>query len=864
MATTPPIADQETQDGQPAVLSPLQFPDGYIPGQYAPWYCSSEDVYGPEELGEYANAIEEMTTSLNRAETAARLFEIYQAWEARLFRRGYHFNVMSNKGWSQAGSTSGVSTGATIFATANSGKLFPCNVYGARHDKIVAALSREVPGIALVAKDDKDPMDQAAAEEAEKYLKVFIQDANLKLAVTQAASLFYTDGRAGFLTYTIADQTRWGTEMPDRKQEVYGAPEGSSGVTPETELDGTPDSGGQGQGSDEMGSEHPARREITSVFGKLECKVPLMADEEHEFGRVRFSHEVSSPMLKAKYPWVAKKIATGGAIGDNGQIDRLARINVRLAVQASNSSGESYDNNSTETVTFFRPSEYWNIEDENIRKVYFDTFPDGLEVWHAGGTLAMVRNCRMSKHVKVVQCYPGDGQNRRAIGTNYLPLQKVLNAEISLIDRYHRSAIARRYALEPYIDTQQLNSQTNDPSKVTPVTGIEGKNLKISDITGMDSVPVPNTSLMEFVQWLINGAPEVMDGATPAMFGQNQGESDRGVYQTTKLNRDQALQVYAMPWAALCDAMSCVALQAVESAAENRQANISASLPGQQRLEIEIEKLQGNVLAYPESLEIPRTLAEQEEEMAQLLEQSANVSLYAQIMSDPRNLAVFSKFPSLAGLDVPGVDAVEQQQGEFEILMRSGPIQNPQLAQVQQQIQMGQAELAKAQAADPAGATGEAEQIMAMLQQLTQLAQTLPPLVSTVAVAQDLSENHAIHAAITLDMLNSPTGRKLMNGDDDQKAIWQNLKLHWQEHVEMGAKLTPPQPIETRVSFSGDITKLPPDAQAKAFQAVGLQVSPQELTPQEQTHEITQEKEGVDEQGVPVKQKVSVVGKPLN
>ena len=48
------------------------------------------------------------------------------------------------------------------------------------------------------------------------------------------------------------------------------------------------------------------------------------------------------------------------------------------------------------------------------------------------------------------------------------------------------------------------------------------------------------------------------------------------------------------------------------------------------------------------------------------------------------------------------------------------------------------------------------------------------------------------------------------------------------------------------------------------FEAMGLQMAPQLLQPEEQTHEITQEKEGVDAQGVPVKQKVSVVGKPLS
>ena len=139
------------------------------------------------------------------------------------------------------------------------------------------------------------------------------------------------------------------------------------------------------------------------------------------------------------------------------------------------------------------------------------------------------------------------------------------------------------------------------------------------------------------------------------------------------------------------------------------------------------------------------------------------------ILNDPANLSVFAKFPSLRDLTIPGADAVEQQQGEFEILMTSGPVPNPKIGQIQQQIMMAEV--------DPEAQTPEGQQ---MLMQLQQMAQTLPPMVSTVPVAQDNSENHAIHAAITLGMMTSPTGRKLKYGDDEQKAIYANLKAHWQ------------------------------------------------------------------------------------
>lgn len=840
MATATVTANSDEGQAAPTALTPLQFPEGYVPGRYAPWYCSADDCYGPDELGEYANAIQEMTESVNKCDAAARIWEVLQSWEMRLFRRNYHFLNAGWKGWGMFGGSSGTS-GASILQTQNSMKLFSCNVFGARHKKIVSLLAREVPSMLTAPTDDADPMDQAASEEAEKYLKVFNYQADIQRVMRKAAGLFYTDDRVGLMTFTVADQTRWGTELPDRQQEVYGE-EKSEGVSPETELDASPE-----------GGEKPARREVTFVGGKLEWKVPLMADEEDEMGWVRYQHEVSNNMLKAKYPWVAEKIAAGGNVGGMDQIDRMARINVRLAVQASSSSGEAYKNDATETATFFKPSEYWTIKDENVRQIFFDTFPDGLETWHAGGTLAMVRNCRMSKHVKIVHPYPGDGQNREAIGTNYLPLQKVLNANISLLDRYFRNAIARRYAMEPYIDTQLLNTQSNDPAKVTPIADLAGKGLTIADITGIEQVPQPNTAMMEFIQWLIQGAPEAMDGGTAAAFGENDGEADQGVFKTTRLKRDQALQVFAMPWNALCEAVEAISLQALESAAENRNTDISASLPGQQKLKVEIGKLQGSVLIQRTSDEIPQTLAEEEEQMAALIEQSANIDLYKAIMADPANLAVFAKFPSLRELNIPGADAVEQQQGEFEVLMKSGPVDNPQLQAIATQV--AQAEVS------PEAQTPEGQE---MLQQLQQAAQTLPPQVSTVPVAQNGSENHVIHAAITLGMMTSPTGRKLKYGDDEQKNIFQNLELHWKEHVQMMQQLAPPKEIEFKGNVSIDPSKFPPEAQAKMFEAMGLQVAPQLLQPEEQTHEIVQEKEGVDAQGVPMKTKVSVVGKPLS
>jgi len=830
------LDEQDEPRGGP-MLTPLVYPEGHVPGRYAAFPVSPEPIFGPDELGIYKSAIDDLSETCTRADSSARIWEVLQAWEARLFSRGYHFLQGGKKGWGMAGAVNGSSaSGAEIMQTQNAGKLFACNVYSAREDKIVSALSREVPGLTFVPKRDSDPMDQTAADEKKKYLKVWMTEAEIAEVLGQVSHLFYTDDRVALYTASWVDQQQWGTEAPDAKQEGFGAP-APDGITPETEMQ-----------PQQPESDRPAVREVTRAYGKLECKVPIYADKQAQMPWIRIASEENINTLKERYVWIDDKIKGGGSVGSGDQLDRTARINVRLAVQTSTVSGESVQQDATETFTWFRPSQYRAIKDKAVRDLFFETFPDGLLVVHAGSEFAMCRNESMDKHLTILHPKHGSGQNRRAIGSNYLPMQKILNANISLLDRYFRSTVPRKFHDSEAINSEVMAAQTNDPAKSTPLLLKAGQT--IDGVTGVEKVPTPTSGMFEFVQWLIEGAPEAMDGASPAMFGME----DADTFGATKLNRDQALQVFSMPWRRICIGLAKAAEQAAECAAENRIANIAFNVPGQDKLEIELSKMQGSALCYPESLEIPQTIAEQEAQMAELLENGKNVAIYQAIAQDPRNLVEFGKFPSLANLEIPGLDAVEQQQGEFELLMQSGPLDNPQVAQIQMQVQQAEG--------NPEAMTPEGQQA---LQQLQQALQQLPPKISSVSVAQDGSENHEIHAAITLGFMTGAAGRKLKNGDEEQRAIYANIKLHWQEHVAMSEKLTPPKEMEFKGSLSIDLSKFSPEVQSKVFQAAGMQVSPEEATGDASLvpHEVVTEKEGVDEQGIPVKQKIAMVGKGL-
>lgn len=868
------------------LLEPLPDDPDHVPGKYAAIDLSDEPMFGPDQLGDYKSCIEDLTASATKTDSSSRIFEILQAWEARLFSRGYQFLLSGNKGWGLFGG-SGRATPGSIMAESNARKLFPVNVYGAREDKITAALGREIPGLKNSPKDPDSPPDQTAADEADNYLKVWQLDSDIKGVVAKICRLFYTDGRVVLLTWSVADQQRWGTETAE-SEEVFGAGD-AEGVTPETEQQGdgglpaeaTGDAAeGVGDGTAEMGApittegevlpsgkptgEQPAICEITSAYGILESKLPIYADGIHEMGYVRVATEVDVNILREKYPWIEDKIEAGQSVaGGSDQYDRMARINVRLAVQNSSASGETFENDATETHTWHRPSQYRAIKDKDKRAVFYKNFPDGLRVTHAGSSLAFVRNEGMDDRITIIHPREGDGQNRRPIGGNYLPLQKILNQNISLLVRYFVGCIPRRFAAEGPIDVDALNQQTSDPSIVTGVM-MDNPTQRIQDLTGIENVPQPTTGLMDFVKWLVDGAPEAMDGATPTMFG----NGDVGTVGESQLNRDQSLQVFAAPWAQICKGLARAATQAVKSAAKNRKANIRSRTPGQSKLTVELENLKGDALCHPVSLEIPQTLAEQEAQTAQLVESSPNVAIYQGIVNDPMNLPFFANMPSLSGLRIPGLDAVEKQQGEFELLLQSGPVENPQIAELEEAI----AKLTELEASGKSSPEAQSAEGIAMLQQmatelqglnakLQQAKTTLPPMVSTVQVAQDGSENHAVEAAVTLAKLNSPEGRKLKNGDDDQQQKFQNLKLHWQEHEAMKKKLTPVPPLVPKVSVTAAIDKAPPNVQAQAWQAIGVQAGPDDFTETNELvpHEVTVEKEGLDAQGVPVKQKISTV-----
>lgn len=803
-------AVEQSEEPKPLELKPLQ-PENL--GLYAPFEMSPEDMYGPDELGtDTVSAIKAMVDGSCKYEDAARIWEVVQAAEARLFDRGYQWLTNEKSGaWTIAGTSGAAGLGAGAITQQDKGKMWSINMYGARKDKIVAAVTVKDPVPEFFPKEPNSALDQQAADESDKYKHLWKMATNVRNLCVKVGGLFYTDDRVALITESIADAQRFGME-----------------------------------------DEKPAVRELTRACGKLEFAVPMSIDEDDPLPWCKRERELDLAVSKEKYSWI-KNIAGGAAGG--GQIARACRLTVRNAVHNQTGfTSNATDRAVTETTWWVRPSQFRDIPDEGIRKMLRSTCKDGARIVFIGGEFAYIRNEKMDDCVIILYSRDGTGQNRRAIGSNNLVVQKVLNYDFSLFNRYMTACVPRKMHDVDKIKSEAIQQQRNDPAYSMPVT--REPNEDITNYTGIEQVPTPPAQLKDFIDALTDDLPTVLDGASPSMFGGTDGTDTVG---GITIQRDQALQVFGTPFNAMNWGISISCGNAARWAGRNRTGTASGMVPGIGRISVDMKALMGDTYCYPEADSgFPESEAEKEQRLMDAVENSANVPVLAASLQDPMNFEALNKVTKRFGILISGTDSVRKQQEEFEVLLKTPPQDNPALIQAQVELQKSVLHAAtdpqaQAEAESPEGQQG--------LQQLQAAIAQIPPKISSIPVEQDASVNHAIEAATCFNKINSPEGQKLKR---EKPEIFQNLMLHWQGHTDMAAKLAPPQmpPVKPSVTFAAD--KFGPEAQAALLKSeLGIDIAPEAVQPTPDVHEIKQTKEGVDEGGVPVKQEISYSGAAL-
>lgn len=815
-------------------------PDQYseqVPGevpptkpQFAPGELEAFD-FSPNEFVELSteakNAVQALCSNASRRDTAARRMEVEQSWEARLYKRGYHY-LLPRRGGGWELPQFSKNPQARQFA----GQMLETNIYGAHCDILTSALNRDIPQCRFEPFDPNYAPDITAAEKAEEFKEIFARNNDLRGVHTSAADYMCTDGRVLFYTRMVIDGQKFG----------YEDPEDNNPLAPEDETTGAPQSPnietGQEQAQESNQSptqtgRKPRGREVVSVFGKLEHKCPIPVQEQSEMDFVQLFLDPHISRAKARFPWIADKIKPGGMGVSEIELDRIARINSALAIEGSNVTSDTFSQMVTVTYTWLRPCSFMHIEGDAkdkdaIQAELFQKFPDGMLAVYAGSELAFARNEGMDDHLHVLQAFPGSGQNRIALMSKVLPIQKRLNNLMDLQNDYFVRTVPQKWFDSNVFNIEAISSQTNVPGGINGFQGQTGR--PTSELIFIEPTPTAQPELPEFIERFFTEFPEMLSGALPSLFG---AESNTDTVGGIAMQRDQALGRLSSPWGALQLATSVYFRQAVQCAAACReklgQTAISESVPGKGTVTVEVSDLKGNVLCFPKvDSNFPETWIQKSSRYQQFMTEAAANPVALKLASYPPNLKLLKDAIGLTDFEIPEADAVDKQLGEFEILLKTGPVPNPAIQQAQEQL---------LQNAQEAQQLGHEQQFEQMMPQVLEAVKALPPMVSTVPVAQDGSEDHSTEREECKHWMNSAEGRKYKNGSPEEKASFENVHLHFLEHDEMANKLAPPQPTKPpSESMSAQVDKMPPEIAAQMLgKFYGIDAKPQQFSQQDAT-----------------------------
>ena len=805
------------------------------------------------------NAIQNMVDVVCKADAVARRVEVQTAWLLQLLDRGLHNNKPDgNGGWNIQGQST-IQRGFGLWGASMARNNFETNIIGEKNDTIVSLLTREIAESTFFATRPGNPDDEAYAAAA-NCLKHFIAEDN-KYGCLQAdlGRKYCTDETSIGYTRPVANAQEWGYE------------EQAPDVTPESDDGEDPD-------IKEKTSQRPKIRTVSEMFGKLERKVPVMARSKKDWTYCMLSREYDVAKEKATCPWIADKITAGDMGIAEVKLDRLARQSINLAMQSNFATGDSLMRDVTKSRVWFRPEMY--IDDscpKPLRSWFWSTFPKGYLAVYEGKELAFARNESMDEVLTEFHARSGNGQNRRTLTESYAGPQLRVNVLVDLWDEFCRKEIPRVGLDTDIWNVDALRASSVRVGTLEPFLGAKlAQGRPAADSMVQFPQPQHAPTLPDFIMWLTGPLAEQLTHAQQGLAGSQDNNDPEKTATEANLVDENALSSFGETWKGILDGFATMTTQAVSWNARVQPEGVKfdTTFPGMGRIQAEIAKLKmGSAIARADgSANFPESYADRQRVWDQMVNNAPANPIIAQWLQDPRNRAACKEFMPKGWVDSE-VDAVEKQQGEFDVLMKTGPKPNPQFIQLEQQVQkltplvqMGTAEQQQmGEMMDPQKAQ-LLQKAQTQLQQTEQQLSQTNPQISSVPIKP--TDDHATEALVTKGMINSAEGRRLASSQDEKdQAVFQNLNLHYDQHIaEQQKAAANQQPIQPRTSITVAADKLPPAEQASALQKMGIAATPESIQQDQQLapHEVTTKEKGVGPSGSEVERTTSVVGKSLS
>jgi hypothetical protein len=776
----------------------------YAPGELAPCIVTQARVWKPDDLKREGllDPLKSLIASLPGVDDLARRFAVLETWEARLFDRGHQHNVADGEGFKVASAPD--SNRRNSIAEMSDAGINNVNIYSAQGDICTGVLNRGKVKVQFSPRRSKRPQDVAASEAANSY--TFLWEKNNPAIQKDITNCAWTDCRSLVWTRTIADK-RFGLDDEGK----------------------------------------PRQMEVSSTFGVLESKLPMLVDKVEDAGYAQIFEEADYAIQRAAYPWTEKRIKPGMSSAVDQDFERIARISTRTGIGGRMVGDGNPSREATMCYTWLRPGMYFsdNVREES-KEAFLKNFPDGVFVVASGTEICAAWEESMDAHLSGGLFTRGNGQNRRALGSSDIPIAKRVNTWAELFDDFIRGSIPLTLLESQAFDAEAVASLEATPRRFLPVALDTAAGQTMQSVVGQTPQATPVPGATDLFQAYIGPIIQSIDGATPALFGGAEG-SDNTV-GATSIRLNQSLERFGPPWMVVNSIISKACWQAAKCCADNADSEIEETVDGNDVC-VNPQALRGgefNCIAETAGY-IPEGSAMRQAKVLQILDMAAQNQQIASIVATPSNAREIVN--ALALDDVITVDVADAEDGALEaieLLLESEPLANPAYVDLENQIKEAEATHTQAKnAVVQSGAVphpdniAKGQQLEASIQTLQQQLQSTPQYMPSVPVSTDGSEDYATCAATAFSWMQQPYGRGLRRKADREQPggqnwnKWTNVYLWWSAMKDQADKQAKAQPQAPKVSLTG---KVSPSTVAQLLQSAGVQIDPQA----EQQPEVSQ------------------------
>lgn len=646
------------------------------------------------------------------------------------------------------------------------------NFYQAFGLSIIAVLSRKAPTVKLWPQSARQQSDVTAARAGSDAIELIAKNNRLAQLLIDLAFYLWTDGKIGAYVRYVQDAERFGTHQRNilQSQDVpmgpdrYVCPTCGADKPAEDAQDSLLNYCPQCQNplsEDDLvtapkvpvpmvsGTETVANgQEEISIVSSLELKTPSWARRMQDFPYLLYKLELHKSLLRASYQHVAAKIGatSGGSVvtGQNVE-ERTARLTLTSGVLGQ-VRGDPGNNLITFTRGWLRPWAFFLVDDERRRSRLLELFPKGCYCAFAEEVFCEARNVSMMDEWRVLHAYPGDGQNRPAMGESIIDLNYRYN-DLSNIQQE-----TYEFGIPPtYIDGKLLSAEAVKGQKVLPgqryfVQGRPG--MPISQSIYTPAPPQITPDMQNSMTQMMGPIAQFLTGAFPALFGGTQENTETA--SGYAMARDQAMGRLGLVWEAIKAFWAEVMMIALECFRRNRSEDVEIPLEGANGIwdskVIKMTDLRGNLNVTPETEEgFPQMWAQLRATVNQLMESQ---DPYIQnILGDTSNLKTLKRLLGMDQLVIPDEDSETKQFREIQ-MMKASP---PQMVQGQPSV-------------GPAG----------------EIIPGAPTFTPSVPV-DPLVDDHAVEGESCKRWLRSPEGQLAKYR---APAWYANVRAHLQAHVE--------------------------------------------------------------------------------